>query len=123
MLDLGCGAGLDSLIAASRVGAEGKVIGVDFSEAMLWRAQQGAAEVGIDNVEFYQADADNLGIEDGLIDIALVNGIFNLNPQRDAIFRELARVVRSDGAVYTAELILRAPIPPEVKQSEVNWFA
>ena len=123
VLDLGCGAGLDSLIAAKRVGASGLVVGIDFSEAMLRRARQGAAETGTDNVEFYRADADDLTIEDGQVDVAIVNGIFNLNPEREAIFRELARVVRPGGAVYAAELILREPLSPVVKQSETNWFA
>ena len=123
ILDLGCGAGLDSLIAAGRTGPKGRVIGVDFSEAMLARARQAAKEAGVDNVEFHQASAEELPLEDGLIDVALVNGIFNLNPVRDAIFTELARVVRRGGAVYTAELILREPLPPEVLDSEDEWFA
>ena len=123
VLDLGCGAGLDSLIAAQRVGPQGRVIGVDFSDAMLARARQGAVELGVRNVEFYQADAEKLPIEDGLIEVALVNGIFNLNPEREAIFRELARVVREGGAVYAAELILTEPLSPEVQASETNWFA
>lgn len=123
VLDLGCGAGLDSLIAARRTGPQGKTIGVDFSDAMLARARQAAAQVGIDNVEYNQADAEKLPIEDGSIDIALVNGIFNLNPARCEIFHELARVVRQGGAVYTAELILREPLPPEIRDSEANWFA
>ena len=123
VLDLGCGAGLDSLIAAERVGPRGRVIGVDFSEAMLARARQSAAEVGVGHVEFYQADAEKLPIEDGLIDVALVNGIFNLNPERDEIFGELARVVRQGGEVYAAELILHEPLPPEILDSEANWFA
>lgn len=123
VLDLGCGAGLDSLIAAQRVGSKGRVIGVDFSEAMLARARQAVEEVGIDNVEYRHADAEKLPIEDGLTDVALVNGIFNLNPKRDAIFRELVRVVRQGGAVYAAELILREPLPPEIKNSETDWFA
>ncbi|MFQ5932270.1 MAG: methyltransferase domain-containing protein, partial [Nitrospiraceae bacterium] len=107
VLDLGCGAGLDSLIAARRTGPQGKAIGVDFSDAMLARARQAAAEVGIDNVEYNQADAEKLPIENGSVDVALVNGIFNLNPARCEIFHELARVVRQGGAVYAAELILR----------------
>jgi arsenite methyltransferase len=123
VLDLGCGAGLDSLIAAQRIGPRGRVIGVDFSEAMLARARQSAAEVGVGHVEFYQADAEKLPIEDGLIDVALVNGIFNLNPERDEIFGELARVVRQGGEVYAAELILHEPLPPEILDSEANWFA
>ena len=123
VLDLGCGAGLDSLIAAQRVGPEGRVIGLDFSDAMLARARQAAAQLGADNVEFYQADAEKLPIEDGSIDVALVNGIFNLNPERDAIFRELARVVREEGVVYAAELILQEPLPLEIRNSEADWFA
>ncbi|MFB0536424.1 MAG: methyltransferase domain-containing protein [Anaerolineae bacterium] len=123
ILDLGCGAGLDSLIAAQRVGPNGRVIGVDFGEAMLACARQAVAETGADNVAFYQADAENLPIGEGVVDIALVNGIFNLNPKRDAIFLDLARVVRQGGAVYAAELILREPLPPEIQDSEANWFA
>lgn len=123
VLDLGCGAGLDSLIAARRVGPTGQVIGVDFSEAMLRQARQAATEAGINNVEFHQADAENLCLDDASIDVALVNGIFNLNPARDHIFRELARVVRPGGAVYAAELILREPLPLETQADETNWFA
>ena len=123
VLDLGCGAGLDSLIAARRVAPKGRVIGVDFSDAMLARARQSAAEAGVGNAEFHQENAEDLPFEDGLIDVALVNGMFNLNPARDAIFRELARVVRQGGSVYAAELILREPLAPEVQESEANWFA
>ncbi len=90
---------------------------------MLTRARQAVAETGADNAEFYQADAENLPIGEGVVDIALVNGIFNLNPKRDAIFLDLARVVRQGGAVYAAELILREPLPPEIQDSEANWFA
>jgi SAM-dependent methyltransferase len=123
VLDLGCGAGLDSLIAARRVGANGRVLGIDFSEAMLGRARCGAAESGVTNVRFCQAAAERLPIRDGSIDVALVNGIFNLNPARDAIFRELARVTRPGGVVYAAEIVLREPLPTEVVADETNWFA
>lgn len=123
VLDLGCGAGLDSLIAARRVGPTGKIIGIDFSEAMLVRARQAAAEAGINPIEFRLADAENLPLDDASIDVALVNGIFNLNPMRDAIFRELARVVRPDRFIYAAELILCEPLPPETLANETNWFA
>jgi arsenite methyltransferase len=123
VLDLGCGAGLDTLIAAQRVGWAGKVIGVDFSAAMCSRVRQAVVESGATNVELRQADAEQLPLLDGEIDVALVNGIFNLNPVRDTIFRELARVVRRGGAVYAAELILRQPLPPDTRASETDWFA
>jgi len=123
VLDLGCGAGLDSLIAAKRVGPAGKVIGIDFSDAMLARARQAATEYGVKNVEFRHADAEHLPIPTGSIDVALVNGIFNLNPKREAIFRELGRVLRNGGTAYAAELILQGPLPPEIRITEGDWFA
>jgi arsenite methyltransferase len=123
VLDLGCGAGLDSLIAARRTGLQGRVIGIDFSESMLKCASQAREETKLGNVEFFLEGAESLPIEDGAVDVALVNGIFNLNPARDAIFRELARVVKSGGSVYAAELVLREPLPPDARDSEVNWFA
>ena len=100
VLDLGCGAGLDSLIAARRVGSSGRVICLDFSRPMLSRARQAATLAGSDNVTFYQAEAEHLFLKAGIIDVALVNGIFNLNPTRHLIFDELARVMRPGGIVY-----------------------
>jgi ubiquinone/menaquinone biosynthesis C-methylase UbiE len=123
VLDLGCGAGLDSLIAARRAGPRSKIIGIDFSDVMLARARQATKETDLKNVKFFKADAENLPVEDGSIDVALVNGIFNLNPTRDTIFRELSRVVRQGGAVYAAELILKEPPPRKIQESETNWFA
>jgi arsenite methyltransferase len=123
VLDVGCGSGTDSLIAAQRTGPKGRVIGVDFSHSMLTRARQAIFKLRISNVEFYEVGAENLPVEDETVDVVLANGIFNLNPARDAIFRELARVVKPGGAVYAAELILREPLPPEIRDSESDWFA
>ena len=123
VLDLGCGAGLDSLVAAKRCGPKGTVVGVDFSFPMLARASRSALEARIRNAVFCLADAEDLPLRSGSINIALVNGIFNLNPKRQAIFRELARVVKTGGAVYCAELILLGPLPPSEQQCETNWFA
>jgi SAM-dependent methyltransferase len=123
VLDLGCGAGLDALIAADRTGHDGSVVGVDFSVPMLSRAQRSASEAGIGDVVFCQADGEKLPLRDESIAIVLVNGIFNLNPDRQSIFRELGRVVRRGGVVYSAELILKQPLPAEQQASESNWFA
>ncbi len=116
-LDLGCGAGLDSFAAAT-----GRVIGIDFSESMLRVASRAARGGGRSNVSFAQAAADNLPLADGAVDVALVNGIFNLNPNRAAIFAELARVVRKGGTVFAAELILTRP-PEPGETGESDWFA
>jgi len=94
VLDLGCGSGTDTLIAARRVGPTGRVIGVDFSTAMPSRARQAVAESGVINADLRESDAERLPIRDGEIDLAIVNGIFNLNPARDAISHELAKTYR-----------------------------
>ena len=77
----------------------------------------------VTNIRFCQADGEYLPIGAEQIDVALVNGIFNLNPKRDFILAELARVTRPSAVVYAAELILKSPLPPEVQNSEDNWFA
>ena len=122
VLDLGCGAGLDSLIAARRVGPKGRVVGVDFSIPMLALARRAAATSGV-RVEFVRADAERLPLHDAGVDLALVNGIFNLNPAREEIFRELARVVRPGGFVYAAELIVSTPAERTQPISDSDWFA
>lgn len=122
VLDLGCGAGLDSLIAARRAGAGGRVTGIDFSDSMLARARQAATDFGVD-VTFLRADAEQIPLESASVDVALVNGIFNLNPARAQIFRELARVVRPGGHVYGAELILREAVSKPGHFTEAEWFA
>jgi len=125
VLDLGCGAGLDSFIAAERVGAEGQIIGVDFSESMLARASAQAAQqrLGAGRVEFKHGAAERIPLPDSSIDVALINGIFNLNQNRTQIFHELARVVKPQGVLFAAELILREPLPPEELANETDWFA
>lgn len=127
VLDLGCGAGLDTLIAARCVGDAGHVIGVDFSDAMLVRARDAVSEAGATNVEIRQAAAESLPFEDAMFDVALVNGLFNLNPAREAIFSELARVVRPGGSVWAAELVLTDCAEEKPKQEPClnvkDWFA
>lgn len=123
VLDVGCGAGLDALIAARRTGPLGSVVGVDFSAIMLERAGRAATVAGLTNVEFRQADAERIPVSDGSIDVALVNGMINLNTDRTSIFRELARAVRPGGHVFCAELILIEPLPEDEAACPANWFA
>jgi arsenite methyltransferase len=118
VLDVGCGAGLDSLVAAERVGPGGEVVGIDFSADMLTRA----ASAGTTNVIWCRASAEALPLADASIDAALVNGIFNLNTGRSRIFAELARVIRPGGRMHAAELVLRGPLP-EAERTDANWFA
>jgi arsenite methyltransferase len=121
VLDLGCGSGLDSLLAARTAS---RVLGVDFSPQMLARAQAAADSAGVTNVEYRLGAAEAIPAETGSIDVAIVNGIFNLNPARTEIFRELARVVRDGGCVFAAELILAQPLPADrPPASQADWFA
>lgn len=120
VLDLGCGAGFDALITAERVGSQGRVIGIDFSEAMLARAQQAAS--GIANIQFKQGSAEQIPLDDASVDIITINGIFNLNPARAQIFPELARVLKPGGTLFAAEMILREPLPAD-EQTTTNWYA
>lgn len=123
VLDLGCGSGLDTLITARRLNSGGKVIGVDFSEAMLARAGAAAEELSVSNAEFRQGSAEDLPLEDQSVDRVLINGLFNLNPFREDVFLEIARVLRPGGQVFTAELVLKEPLPAEIADSTANWFA
>jgi arsenite methyltransferase len=123
VLDLGCGAGLDCLVAARKTGPGGKVVGIDFSAAMLARARQASGALGLEQVEFRKGDAERVPLEDGSVDVALVNGIFNLNPTRAEIFAELVRLLRPGGRAWVAELVLRSPPAAEASRADADWFA
>lgn len=132
VLDLGCGGGLDSLLAARRTGPGGTVTAVDFSAAMLEVARAAAEEADLGNIDFRRGDAETIPAEDSSVDVALVNGIFNLNPRREAIFQELARVLKPGGKVFGAEIIRReapGPLRGVVRalvtssSNTDNWFA
>ena len=123
VLDLGCGAGLDAIVASRRVGPEGRTIGVDFSTDMIFKARRAVAETAIENLELIVAGGGRLPIATDSVDLALVNGIFNLNPLRAHLFRELARVMRIGGTVWSAEIVLNGPLPEVHKRSEAAWFA
>ncbi len=118
VLDLGCGGGLDTLIATRRAGPAGRVAGLDFSMGMLARAR-----ASVQTADFVQAAAEAIPLADESVDLVLVNGIFNLNPRRQEIFAELARVVKPGGYVAGAELVLREPLADAERASASNWFS
>lgn len=111
VLDLGCGSGLDALAIGPRAG---RIAGLDFSAEMLARASAHLLAV--------QGEAERMPFADGCFDAALANGIFNLNPRREEIFAELARVLRPGGRAWGAELILNGPLDEEAR-SRASWFA
>ncbi|MDQ3993446.1 MAG: methyltransferase domain-containing protein, partial [Actinomycetota bacterium] len=92
VLDVGSGAGTDSLVAAQMVAPEGRVTGIDMTEEMLAKARAGAAEMGIENVEFHEGEAENLPFPDENFDVVISNGVIDLIPDKDAVFSEIYRV-------------------------------
>ena len=121
VLDLGCGAGLDSILAARRVGPSGKVIGVDMTDAMLDKAQRNAAAVGISNIEFHVADAEELPVADATMDVVITNGVFNLCTNKPKVLAEVHRVLRPGGRLQMADILLHADVTAEQVAKIGSW--
>lgn len=106
VLDIGCGAGMDLLLAARRVGASGRVIGVDMTDGMRARAAAGAAAAGLDHVEVRDGDATRLPVDAQTIDVVISNGVLNLVPDKAHAISEIARVLKPGGRVQIADIVL-----------------
>ncbi len=117
VVDLGCGGGLDVLLASRLVGPTGKAIGIDMTPEMLERARAGAAKVGATNVEFHQAQIDRLPLPDASVDCILSNCVINLAADKPAVFREMLRVLKPGGRISISDIALKQPLPPDVAGS------
>jgi arsenite methyltransferase len=118
VLDLGCGAGTDLLIAAQHCG---RAIGVDMTPAMLERAAASAHEMGLGNVELHESLIEQLPIEDASVDIVISNGVIDLVPDKDAVFAEIDRVLRPGGRLQIADVIVHTAVSEDARERIDLW--
>lgn len=121
VVDVGCGAGIDSLVAAKMVGPEGRVIGVDMTPAMLERARRAAAEAGFGNVEFREGLMEDLPVEDGWADVVISNGVLNLTPDKPRALAEMARVLAPGGRLQIGDILVEREVSASSKQKIDLW--
>ncbi len=121
VVDIGSGAGFDTLIAASQVGPEGKVIGVDMTEEMRQKARAGAASLGLENVDIRAGYAEDLPVESGSVDVVISNGVINLCPDKQAVLREAFRVLRPGGRLQVGDILVHLAVPQEAKDDVELW--
>jgi arsenite methyltransferase len=121
VVDVGCGAGMDSLIAAKKVGPEGRVIGVDMTPAMLEKARHAAQEARLSNVEFREGYAEALPVEDGWADVIISNGVLNLMPDKAAALEEMSRVLKPGGRLQIGDILVRKAVPESAKRRIDLW--
>jgi arsenite methyltransferase len=121
VLDLGCGAGTDLLIAAQMTGPTGRAIGVDMTPAMLRRAGRSAAEMGLENVELHASLIEALPVEDASVDVVISNGVIDLVPDKDAVFDEIDRVLRPGGRLQLADVVIHHEVSEDARSRIDLW--
>jgi arsenite methyltransferase len=121
VLDLGSGAGTDSLVAALMVGGDGSVTGIDMTPEMLAKARGAAAEAGLANVVFVEGEAERLPFEDESFDVLISNGVIDLIPDKDAVFAEIYRVLVPGGRIQVADVTIQRPVSEEGKRNIDLW--
>ncbi|MBN1527299.1 MAG: arsenite methyltransferase [Candidatus Omnitrophica bacterium] len=117
VLDLGSGAGFDAFLSAQRVGKTGRVIGVDMTPEMVAKAKENAKKGNYANVEFRLGEIEKLPVEDASIDVIISNCVINLSPDKEAVFKEAFRVLKSSGRLMVSDLVLAKELPKEIKDS------
>ncbi len=121
VVDVGCGAGFDSFIAAHMVGNGGRVIGIDMTPEMLQKAQGASKVAGLSNVEFRKGVAETLPVDNEWADVVISNGVVNLCPDKLAVFREMYRVLKPGGRLQIADILVEKPVPEEAKEEIDLW--
>ncbi len=123
ILDLGCGAGTDLLIAAQMTGSDGRVIGIDMTESMLERARASARAMDLANVQLHHGLIEDLPLADESIDVVISNGVIDLVPDKEAVFAEIDRVLRPGGRLQLADVIIHTEISEDARRRIDLWTA
>ena len=121
IIDVGSGAGIDSLIAARMVAPDGEVIGIDMTSAMLEKASRASEESGLQNVEFRMGYAERMPIQDGWADVIISNGVLNLMPDKQAALEEMARVLKPGGRIQIGDILVQKEVPEDARQQIDLW--
>jgi arsenite methyltransferase len=121
VLDLGSGAGMDSLVAAQMVGPDGAVTGIDMTPEMLAKARSAASEMGVANVEFVEGEVESLPFEDERFDVVISNGVIDLIPDKDTVFSEIHRVLGPEGRIQIADVTIQNPVSEEGRRNIDLW--
>jgi SAM-dependent methyltransferase len=121
VLDIGCGAGVDTLVAAIMVGPEGKVTGIDLTPDMLKQARINLEKTSLRNVSFEEGSAEELPFQEKTFDVVISNGVFNLIPDKTKALREVFRVLKSSGRFLLADQILVGDMPVDTESMVENW--
>lgn len=121
VLDIGCGAGMDLLVAARRVGPAGKAIGVDMTDAMIERARASAVVAGLTHVEVRKGDATSLPAEDSSVDVVISNGVLNLVPEKQPAFAEIVRVLKPGGRLHLADIVVDEELSEDTRRNIDLW--
>ena len=121
VLDLGCGAGTDLLIAAQMVGPGGRAIGVDMTPMMLARARESADSMGLHNVELHESLIESLPLDDASVDVVISNGVIDLVPDKQAVFSEIDRVLRPGGRLQIADVVIHTEVSEDARARIDLW--
>ena len=121
VLDLGSGGGIDVLLSAKRVGATGKVYGLDMTDEMLALARENQQKAGATNVEFLKGEIEHIPLPDNTVDVVISNCVINLSSDKDAVLREAFRVLKPGGRFAVSDVVVRGPVPAEIRRNVELW--
>ena len=121
VVDLGSGAGIDALIAARKVGAEGSVIGVDMTPEMLTAARKNAESAGAEQVDFREGRLESLPVEDASVDAVTSNCVINLVPDKSQVFNEISRILRPGGRLVVSDIVLDGELPDSIRENVLAY--